>query len=552
MQLKRAMVKVLLLCYLFSSALSQSLYGQQGDDKCEKFEAANAFGEATPDDAFRCLNKLVSESDGLPEKCGKLYDSPTAADSPDKVAEGLVCATIIGTRAVGTKVKKTTLQRVLGRDDEGYLICGVNGNIEGFSLRAPGTATSENDLAGLYESGSGLEVDLCKVVAVAVFGEYKGKVRFRNLSNSERFSSVASGEVDVAFRNTTWNSERDTDLGVDFGPIYFHDGLKVMVKSGSGVTSLDGLANKRICVLNETTTKDNLDSIFDQRQIDYVPIMKSPATEKFYESNQELFEFFATNSTCMALAGDESTLRGMIHSSDGEGSYRVIPDEPLSYEPLTAMIAENDGRWRELVSYAIWATIWAEENGISSSNPEAFAEDTWKYLGLNENRGKLIVEYVGNYGEIYKRNLGEIIKTRGRNDLATEMREGWLKSPPMGSAILGISKSARVSFDFGSYRPSRASVDRVFELINNEIDKGREILSVEVIGHTDEIGPPAKNLKLSERRAEAMVEILEAEFGDIVGRLSSRGVGEAQPVASNSTQVGRAENRRVEMNIRAR
>ncbi|MGB5594559.1 MAG: amino acid ABC transporter substrate-binding protein [Crocosphaera sp.] len=303
----------------------------------------------------------------------------------------------------------------------GSVICGVNGEVPGFSF------VDEN---GQY---SGLDVDMCRAIAAALFDDPE-KVEYRKLSAQERFPAVQSGEVDVLNRNTTWTISRDTTNGMEFAPTVFYDGQGVMVTKASGVTQLQGLAGKSICVLAGTTTEQNLaDQMRKIGVTDYNPVV-SDDVDTLYAAYQE--------GRCEGVTADRSQLvarRSILPNSNDH----VILDVVLSKEPLGPAVKNNDSAWFDAVKWITFSLIQAEEFGITSQNLATFenSEDpnVRRFLGLDDKLGEgmglpndfaaRIVKHVGNYGEVYERNIGQPLGLdRGPNKLWTE--GGLLYSPP--------------------------------------------------------------------------------------------------------------------------
>lgn len=319
----------------------------------------------------------------------------------------------------GTQVTRNLWDTVKSR---GKLICGVSGELPGFSFVGPD---------GKY---SGLDVDVCRAVAAAVF-DNPDAVEYRNLNAKERFTALQTGEVDILSRNTTWTLSRDTSQGLDFAPVVFYDGQGVMVRKNSGIKSLADLKNKAICVQTGTTTEQNLADQMRKRGITYKPVV-------FEDVNIT----FATYSEgrCDAITTDRSGLvsrRTTLLKPDDN----VILDEVLSSEPLAPAVAKGDSKWSNAVKWVVYSLVKAEELGINSQNLAQFASsndpDIKRFLGTEGNLGEglgltkdftaRVVKHVGNYGEVYDRNLGAKTKlnlARGQNQLWS--KGGLLYSPP--------------------------------------------------------------------------------------------------------------------------
>lgn len=311
------------------------------------------------------------------------------------------------------------LQTVQNR---GTLICGVNGGLPGFSNLEPD---------GTY---SGFDADFCRVVAAAVLGDAEA-VEFRPLSTQERFTAVQTGEVDVLFRNTTWTISRDTSVGLDFGPTTFYDGQGIMVRAEEGIDALEGLEGATICVQSGTTTELNLTDQFRARGISFEPVV--------FEEIDPTYTAY-DEGRCDAVTSDRSQLisrRTTLANPDEH----VILEEVFSKEPLGPAVAQGDSQWRDVISWAVYATIQAEEFGISSENIGDFTAsedpnirrllgaegDLGAGAGLSNDFAVQIIEQVGNYGEIYNRSLGPDTPfnlDRGQNALWSD--DGLMYAPP--------------------------------------------------------------------------------------------------------------------------
>ena len=280
----------------------------------------------------------------------------------------------------------------------GNLICGVNGQLPGFSF------VDEN---GEY---SGMDVDLCKAVAAALFDD-PSKVEYRDLSAQERFTAVQSGEVDLLSRNTTWTLSRDTSVGMEFAPTTFYDGQGLLVTNASGIKELKDLDNKSVCVLSGTTNEQNLADRMRKLGVNYNPVV--------FEDVDLLYGAYE-QGRCEAATSDRSQLtarRAVLAKPD---DHQVL-DVVLSKEPLGPLVANGDSQWFDAVKWITYATIEAEELGINSQNVASFAQtedpEIKRFLGAEGNLGEdmglsndfaqRVVTHVGNYGEIYERNIGQ-------------------------------------------------------------------------------------------------------------------------------------------------
>lgn len=304
----------------------------------------------------------------------------------------------------------------------GKLICGVNGGVPGFSFLD--TDTGEM---------SGFDADFCRVLAAAIFGEVTDdNLEFVMLTAQERFTALQTGQIDVLFRNTTWTTTRDGDLGIDFGPTTFYDGQGLMVNAELGVMSMAELDGASICVLTGTTTALNITETMEKLGFDYelVPFEESSQSGAAFEEGR-----------CDVLTSDLSQLAG-LRSNMADPSMGLILPDVISKEPLGPAYLENDSVWADVVNWAVYATMTAEELGITSENIDEFlASDdaaVQRFLGVGDNpSGSLIgldndfavniIRSQGNYAEIFDRNLPAIGLQRGVNALWTD---GGLMYPP--------------------------------------------------------------------------------------------------------------------------
>ena len=280
----------------------------------------------------------------------------------------------------------------------GELICGVNGTFPGFGIVNEG---------GEFE---GFDVDFCRAIAAAVLGDATA-VRFRPLSAQERFTAVQTGEVDVLIRNTTWSSSRDTDVGLDFAPVNFYDGVGFMVRADSGVEELQDLEGLRIGVQSGTTTELNLADVLGALDIQYEPVIYETADQLVVAYDQGAVDAWTT---------DKSGLTTYLPTLQDPSAHKIL-DATISKEPLAPAVLQGDDQWRDVVSWVLYGLFNAEEYGVTSENVVEQAETSQipdvqrllgvepepvEQLGLEATAIRTAIEQVGNYGEIYNRNLG--------------------------------------------------------------------------------------------------------------------------------------------------
>ena len=287
-----------------------------------------------------------------------------------------------------------TLDAVKAR---GYLQCGVNTGLPGFS---------NADEKGNW---TGLDVDVCRAVAAAVFGD-ASKVRFTPLTAKERLTAVQSGEVDLLSRNTTWTLSRDTSQGLHFTGISYYDGQGFMVSKALGVKSARELDGAAVCILAGTTTELNLADYFRTHGMDYEPVVFDTAdqTARGFEAGR-----------CDVLTSDQSQLYGLRIKLAEPDKALVLP-EVISKEPLGPVVRQGDDDWFNIARWTLFALVNAEELSVTSGNVEEMKSSTnpevRRLLGLEGATGTglgladdwvyQIVKQVGNYGEVFKRNVG--------------------------------------------------------------------------------------------------------------------------------------------------
>ena len=315
-----------------------------------------------------------------------------------------------------------TLTAVQGR---GNLICGVNGQLPGFSYLNPD---------GSY---AGFDADFCRALAAAIFGDVS-KVEFRQLTTSERFTALQTGEIDVLIRNTTWTLSRDSaELGLNFAGITFYDGQGIMVPADSGLATLKDLEGGTICVQKGTTTELNLADVMATNGINYTPAV--------FDDVNATYGAYA-EGRCDAATSDKSQLSSVAKGLLPDPDQHMILDVTLSKEPLGPVVRQGDDQWFDIVKWVIFTTFASEEYGVSSTNvdeqrgsstnPEVkrllgVEGEMGLKLGLTNDWAYNVIKLAGNYGEIYARNLGEDTPTfipRGLNSLYKD--GGVLYSPP--------------------------------------------------------------------------------------------------------------------------
>ncbi|MSO66720.1 MAG: amino acid ABC transporter substrate-binding protein [Pseudolabrys sp.] len=295
--------------------------------------------------------------------------------------------------------------------DRGMLNCGSNGTLAGFGLP---------DAQGKW---TGLDVDSCRAIAAAIFGD-ANKVKFVPLSAKDRFTALQSGEVDLLARNTTWTSSRDTSLGLNFVGVNYYDGQGFMVRKTLKVNSALELNGASVCVQQGTTTELNLSDFFRARNMQAKTVTFATANEaiKAYDAGR-----------CDAYTTDASGLYAERLRLANANDHIVLP-EIISKEPLGPAVRHGDDQWFDVVKWTLNAMINAEELNITSKNIDEMTKSTnpdikrfvgtegnyGEQLGLGKDWAVNIIKHVGNYGEVFDRNVGagSLLKIdRGLNKL---------------------------------------------------------------------------------------------------------------------------------------
>jgi general L-amino acid transport system substrate-binding protein len=304
---------------------------------------------------------------------------------------------------------------------KGYVQCGVNTGLAGFS---------QPDSKGVWR---GIDVDVCRAVAAAVFGD-ASKVRYTPLTAQQRFTALQSGEVDILSRNTTWTITRDTSLGLNFVGVNYYDGQGFMVPKKLNVKSAKQLNGATVCVQPGTTTELNLADYFRANRMSFKPVV----IEKLEEV---LNAYFA--GRCDVFTTDHSGLIALRSSRAPNPADHVILPEIISKEPLGPAVRHGDDRWFDVVKWSMFAMLEAEELGLSSKNIGEQAKsanpsiqrfvgasgDIGQMLGLDNRWAVSIIRQVGNYAESFDAHLKPLGFERGLNRLWSQ--GGLMYAPPI-------------------------------------------------------------------------------------------------------------------------
>ena len=335
-----------------------------------------------------------------------------------RVLTSIICAAALGFAASSADAQTLTMVKT-----RGALNCGSNTALAGFGLP---------DAQGNW---TGFDVDFCRALAAAIFDD-PTKVKFVPLTAKDRFTALQSGEVDVLVRNTTWTSSRDTSLGLNFTGVNYYDGQGFMVRKALKVNSALELSDAAVCVQQGTTTELNLADYFraNKMKLKTVTFATSDESIKAYDAGR-----------CDAFTTDASGLYAERLRLANPNEHVVLP-EIISKEPLGPAVRHGDDQWFDIVKWVLFAMIIAEEQGLTQKNiNEALGSDNpdiKKFVGTEGNYGEQlgltkdwavrIVKHVGNYGEVFERNVGQgspLKIQRGLNALWT--KGGIQYAPPI-------------------------------------------------------------------------------------------------------------------------
>lgn len=338
--------------------------------------------------------------------------APAGAQGADTPTAAAAAAGETPTAAPAPVAGGERLQTVL---DRGKVICGVHGTFQGFGFV---------DSAGNW---TGFDVDFCRAWAAALFNDANA-VEFRSVSAQERFTVLQSGEIDVLARNSTWTYTRDAELGLTFGPVTFYDGQAIMAKKdivSDPAAGLDALEGANVCVQSGTTTELNLADQFRAAGVNYTPVV--------FEDQNAAFQAY-DEGRCDAITSDRSQLATQGQAVLKNFADHVILDLVMSKEPLAPAVAQGDDKWADVIHWVVYGMIQAEELGITSENVDEFLSsddpvvrrllgvegELGSKLGLSNDFIYRAIKLVGNYGEVYERNLATFNIARGQNELWTK------------------------------------------------------------------------------------------------------------------------------------
>jgi general L-amino acid transport system substrate-binding protein len=306
---------------------------------------------------------------------------------------------------------------------KGFVQCGVTTGLPGFSGA---------DDKGVW---SGIDVDMCRGVAAAIFGD-ADKVKYTPLTAKERFTALQSGEIDMLARNTTWTLTRDTSLGLNFTGVNYYDGQGFLVAKDLGVKSATEMDGASFCIQAGTTTELNLADYFRANNMSYTPITfdTSDQTAKAFEAGR-----------CDALTSDQSQLYALRITLKDPDMAMVLP-EVISKEPLGPVVRQGDDEWFNIVKWMLFAMLNAEELGVSSQNVDSMKESKdpnirrllgvsgvkGEWMGLPDDWSYNVIKLVGNYSEVFERNVGKDSPLQISRGLNALWKDGGIQyAPPL-------------------------------------------------------------------------------------------------------------------------
>ena len=310
-----------------------------------------------------------------------------------RVAVCLALAAVVS--VVATPSSAQTLNAVKTR---GVLNCGANGELAGFGMP---------DAQGRW---TGFDVDYCRAIAAAIFND-PNKVKFTKLTATDRFTALQSGEVDVLVRNTTWTSSRDTTQGLNFTGVNYYDHQAIMVRKALQVKSVLELNDASVCVQQGTTTEKNLADYFRARKMKLKTVTFRGADEAIKAYDSKRCDAFTTDAS-----GIRSEMRKLVNPDE-----HVVLDDVVSKEPLGPVVRQGDDQWFDIVKWVHFAMLIAEEYGVTKANVDEMRKsdlpEVRRLLGTEDNVGEglgltsdwayRIIKHVGNYGEVFERNIGQ-------------------------------------------------------------------------------------------------------------------------------------------------
>ena len=342
-----------------------------------------------------------------------------------KLSPRLIAGAALAAAALATTLPAQAGKTIDAMKARGQMICGVNPSLPGFAAA---------DSQGVW---AGLDIDICKAIGASVMGD-ASKIKWVPLNASQRFAMLQSGEIDILSRNTTWTLTRDASLGLNFTGVTYYDGQGFMVTKKSKITSAKQLKGATVCVQSGTTTEKNLTDYSKAAALNLKPVVfdTQEATNKAYFAGR-----------CQAYTTDASGLASVRNKEAKNPADHLILPDLISKEPLGPSVRRGDDEFFAIAKWVVFALIEAEEYGITQANVDQLAKDSkdpvvQRILGTSEDTGKLLgldkdwalraIKAVGNYGEIFERNVGPksaLKLPRGANNLWN--KGGLMYAPPI-------------------------------------------------------------------------------------------------------------------------
>ena len=319
-----------------------------------------------------------------------------------------------------TAVASPTTDAIKAR---GAVMCGANGSRPGFSSL---------DSKGQW---AGMDVDTCKAIAAAVLGD-SSKVQFVKLTSQTRFTALQTGEVDVLTRHVTWTLSRDTKLALDFVAPTFYDGQGFMVNKKTGAKSIKDLGGATVCVLPGSTSEKVAEDVFKANGLTYTPVV--------IENKNELNTAFFGGRCDVHIQSTSGLSSASATVAPNPADYVILPGV-YGKDPMGPVVRQDDPKWKDIVAWTVYAMMQAEESGVTSKNVDEMLsskeptiarllgtkDNLGEDLGLDKDWAYRIIKQVGNYGEVFDRNVGEgspLKLERGLNALWTQ--GGLMYAPP--------------------------------------------------------------------------------------------------------------------------
>lgn len=417
-------VLVTVLVALAFGSLGFLASGIGNASRTRNLESELVLAESAVEESRVVIDQMSTELDERDRLVAQAQSDESDARDDLEAAQSL----ILDLQSAQAESSESTLATVKSR---GHLVCGVSGMLTGFSeVRADGSVT-------------GFDADYCRAVAAAIFGD-STKVEFRTLTAAERFEALQSGDVDVLFRNSTFTQSRDVTLGLDFGPTTLFDGQQIMgsaetfpgLTTASGFEAIDGAV---VCTNVGTTTEE---SVIELAMVAGVNITLETA-ETFPEVMEGFIagdcDFVTTDGSGLYLYRSASVASG----TPGAERWVIFPETPISREPLGPAYRQNDSTWADVINWVVYSTFITDELGVTSANVSEMTGATTELVRLLGGEGELqtsmglpadaflnVLEQVGNYGEIFDRNLGQRLGMSRIGSLNNAWITGGLLYPP--------------------------------------------------------------------------------------------------------------------------